>query len=219
MAGALEYSAGERVVSSQPMERRIELYTWDSRGRMWSGPDEIAYSLKGSRRILDGLRELNGSWHGDLELKAPGLPSMKLFAYVRDLGDSCMATLDLEGMSGGPAEVLLVVPAERRAELRLEFAFEFTAFLRFLEGPVSQGTEQALHDGVDRILRDAAQETTIVISVETRFIASDVHILTAHACERLAMGMVAWAREEHAACAARESGNGRRRCPSHARLA
>ena len=219
MQRTLGYSASEQAAPSKQMERRIELHTWDSRGRGWSGPDEISYSLTGSRRILDRLRELNGSWHGDLEFKAPDLPAMKFFAHVHDLGDSCLATLDLEGVPGGPVEILLVVPAERRLKIRPEFAFEFTAFTRFLEGPASQGTEQALHDGIERILMEAPQDTTVVISVETRFIAPDVHILTAQACERLAMSMVAWASEDHASRADRErgagNGNGRSRAQSH----
>ena len=179
-------------------ERRIELYSWDSRSRSWSGPDEIGYTLKGSRRILDRLREGNGSWRGELRLQTAGIPAVTFWAQVRDLGDVYLATLDLGEYPGGPLETILVVPAERRARLRGEFAFEFTAFLRFLEGPASHGAEFAFHDGLERLLREAPSAAMIVISVETRFTSPDEHLLTAQAGERLIMSMVAWAAEAQA---------------------
>jgi hypothetical protein len=179
--------------------RRIELYSWDSRSRAWSGPDEIAYSLKGSRRILDRLREGNGSWRGELRPQSAGLPALPLWAHIRDLGDVCLGTLDLEGNRGGLIEAVLVIPPERRPQLRAELAFEFTAFLRFLEGPVSHGSELAFHDGLERLLKEAASGATIVISVETRFTEPDEHLLIALACERLSMSMVAWVAEKRAA--------------------
>jgi hypothetical protein len=179
-------------------ERQIELYSWDSRARAWSGPDQIVYSLKGSRRILDRLREGNGSWRGELRPQSAGLAALPLWAQVRDLGDVCLGTLDLQGNPGGLIEAVLVVPAERRPRLRAELAFEFTAFLRFLEGPVSLGSELAFHDGLERLLREAPSGATIVLSVETRFTEPDEHLLIALACERLSMSMVAWAGEKRA---------------------
>ena len=180
-------------------ERYIELHGWDSRNQAWSGPDELSYSLKGGRRILDGLREGGGCWHGELRVKAPQVPPLTFYAQVYDLGDGCVATLDMEGSPGGPLEVVLVIPAERRSMVRPEMAFEFAAYLRFLEGPVSRGSEMAIFDRVERTLRETDARTTIVFSMETRFAGPEVHILTAQACERLAMAMVAWAGEKHAA--------------------
>jgi hypothetical protein len=64
----------------------------------------------------------------------------------RTVGDAGLAVIDLEGSPGGPLEVTLVVPAHRRTRVRRDFAFEFAAFLRFLEGPESSGSELAIHD-------------------------------------------------------------------------
>jgi hypothetical protein len=179
-----------------PLDGRIELHGWDSRSQEWHGPDEITFKLVGSRRLLDRLRELHGCWHGKLSAQAPGSPSLTFCAQTYDLGDSGLATIDMEGSPGGPLEVLLVVPPSRRSEARPELAFEFTSYLRFLEGRVSHGSELAMHDYVERILRDTAPETTIVISVETRFVAPEVHELIASAAEKLAMSLIAWMAEK-----------------------
>ncbi len=91
---------------------------------------------------------------------------------------------------------MLVIPPQRREQLRPELAFEFASYLRFLEGPESQGVEMAIHDHVESAIRESDPETTLVISVETRFLTSEVHILIADAAEKLAMSLIAWLREK-----------------------
>jgi hypothetical protein len=180
-------------------EPRIALHGWDSRDQVWHGPDELAYALCGSREILRKLRPLASSWHGKLHAQMPGQLSLNFCASIHDLGDAGLAIIDLEGSPGGPLEVTLVVPAHRRARVRTDFAFEFAAFLRFLEGLESSGSELAIHDYIQRVLSETGAATTLVFSIETRFLESEVQILIAEQVERLAMSMIAWMTEKDAA--------------------
>jgi hypothetical protein len=84
-------------------------------------------------------------------------------------------------------------------------AFEFAAFLRFLEGPESSGSELAIHDYIQRVLRETDAATTLVFSIETRYLEREVQILIAQQVERLAISMIAWMTEKEAAHSARLS--------------
>ena len=181
----------------------IALHGWDSRGQVWHGPDELAYTLSGSREILRKLRPLASSWHGRLHAQMPGQLSLDFCTSIYDLGDAGLATIDLEGSPGGPLEVTLVVPAHRRARVRKDFAFEFAAFLRFLEGPKSSGSELAIHDYIHRVLSETGAGTTLVFSIETSFLEREVQILIAEQVERLAISMIAWMAEKDATPPAR----------------
>ncbi len=185
-----------------PGPGRIELHGWDSRNRAWYGPDELAYSLTGCRGLVAKLRELHGCWQGRLLAQAPGSPSLAFCVQLRDLGDVGLATLDLEGSPGGPVEALLIVPAQRRGRIRPELAFEFTSYLRFLDGPVSQGSEIAIHDHLERTLAETPDGVTIVISVENHFISTEANLLAAEQAERMAMSLVGCMLEKDS-CAAK----------------
>jgi hypothetical protein len=134
-----------------------------------------------------------------------GQLALDFCASIYDLGDAGVAIIDLESAPGGPLEVTLVVPAHRRARVRNDFAFEFAAFLRFLEGPESSGSELAIHDHIHRVLRETGAATTLVFSIETRFLESEVQILIAEQVERLAISMIAWMTEKDAMHPARLS--------------
>jgi len=177
----------------------VALHGWDSLSQVWHGPDELAYTLSGSREILRKLRPLASSWHGRLHAQMAGRLSLNLCASIHDLGDAGLAIIDVEGSPGGPLEVTLVVPAHRRARVRKDFAFEFAAFLRFLEGPESSGSELAIHDYIHRVLSETGSATTLVFSIETRFLDSELQILIAEQVERLAISMIAWMTEKDAA--------------------
>ena len=182
---------------------RIELHGWDSQGQAWHGPDELAFSLAGCRNIVRKLRELRGSWHGRLRSQVPGELPLSFCGAIYDLGDAGLGLLDMEGSANGPLEVVVVIPAQRRKAVRPEFAFEFTSFLRFLEGKVSTGWEMAIHDYVQRVLHETGEEKTLVFSIETRSVVPEVHILISQQAGRLAMGMIAWMIEKDAASPAR----------------
>ena len=176
--------------------RPIQLHGWDARLHAWHGPDELTFKLTGCRRILGKLRQLPGSWYGRLRAEIPGGVPLSFCASIHDLGDAGLASLDLDGSPYGPMEVLLVVPAQRRSKIRPELAFEFVAFLRFLEGPESVGAEMAIHDYIERVLREAGERESLIFSIETRSVEPEVRILISQQAERLAMSMIAWMAEK-----------------------
>jgi hypothetical protein len=182
-----------------PKHPHIELHGWDARTQCWTEPHELAYRLRESRHILDHLRQLPGSWYGHLKAELPGQLSLSFCASVYDLGDAALGVLDLAGTEGGPLEFVLVVPPQRRARLRPEFAFEFVSFLRFLQGPHAAHCELALHDHIEHTCAQAAPETTLVFSVETGQSDRELHALVGQQAERLAMAMVAWMYEKDGA--------------------
>jgi len=192
--------AGRETIRHEP---HIALHGWDSRTQVWHGPDELTYGLSGSRHILRKLRQLPGSWYGRLRAQIAGQLPLTFCASIHDLGDAGLAVLDLEGSPHGPLEVTLVIPAQRRARIRKDFAFEFVSFLRFLEGSESSGSELAVHDYIHQVLTETGEATTLVFSIETQFVEREVQILISQQVERLAMSMIAWMAEKDASIAAR----------------
>jgi hypothetical protein len=195
-------------------QTRIELHGWDASARAWHGPDELPLTLDGCRRILQNLRELPGSWYGRLRSRIPGEAPMSFTASIHDLGDAGLGVLDLEGSPGGPLQVLLVVPASRRARLRPELAFEFVSFLRFLEGAENLGTELAIHDYVQHVLEEPGPPATLIFSIETRVTLPEERLLLSQQAGKVAMSMIAWLPEKDGAP---ETLRGKR--PSHANAA
>ena len=94
----------------------IEWHGWDSTSGAWHGPDELDFSLAGCRGILGRLRQFSSSWTGRLGVPAAGRMPLSLWASVRDLGDAGLAVLDADGSPGGPLEVVLVAPVQRRPQ-------------------------------------------------------------------------------------------------------
>ena len=119
----------------------------DSGAGAWHGPTELTFTLRGCGRILSQLRELPGSWYGKLRTEAPEEPPLGFHVSIHDLGDAGLALLDIEGSPGGPLEVVLAIPAQRRARIRPDLAFEFVAFLGLSERP----GESRLGDGHSRL--------------------------------------------------------------------
>ncbi len=187
-----------QVSDQTQSEPRIELHGWDCEAQAWHGPDEILFKLNGARSLLQKLRRLQGSWHGKLRAQPLGNLPLSFCASIYDLGDAGLATIDLEGSPAGPLAVSLVVPAQRRAHLRPEFAFEFVSFLRFLEGHVSSGAELPIHDYVQRVLTETAKATTLVFAVETRPVEVETEVFLHEQVERLTMGVIAWMGEKDA---------------------
>jgi hypothetical protein len=177
---------------------RIELHGWDSLAGAWYGPTELAFTLRGCERVLSQLREMPGSWYGKLRTKAPGEPPMGFQVSIHDLWDAGLALLDIEGSPGGPLEVVLAVPAQRRARIRPDMAFEYVAFLGFLRGLEKPGSEMAIHDYMQRVLEEADRRSTLVFSMETRFVVPESRMSISQQAERLAMTMIAWMEEKDA---------------------
>jgi hypothetical protein len=59
----------------------------------------------------------------------PDERSNRFFILVHDLPDSAVASIYCDESKTGPAELVAVIPASRRSELREDFAFEFLAFI------------------------------------------------------------------------------------------
>ena len=179
-------------------EGRVELHGCDSLSSAWHGPTELTFTLRGCGRILSQLRELPGSWYGKLRTEAPEEPPLAFHVSIHDLCDAGLALLDFEGSPGGPLEVVLVVPAQRRARIRPDMAFEYVAFLGFLRGLEKPGSEMAIHDYIQRVLEEADATSTLVFSIETRFMVPESRMLISQQAERLAMSMIAWMAEKAA---------------------
>ena len=139
---------------------RVHLYGWDSRSETWSGPNELGCRSLPDRRLLQALRAAPGkSWYGPVNCCISGEPAARFFALVHDLSDCAIASIYCDESKAGPAEILAVIPADRRSHLRDEFAFEFLAFARFL-GSLSAGAELQVHDAIASAIADQRDSTT-----------------------------------------------------------
>jgi hypothetical protein len=77
-------------------------------------------------------------------------------------------------------------------------AFEYVAFLGFLRGLEKPGSEMAIHDYMQRVLEEADRPSTLVFSMETRFVVPESRMSISQQAERLAMTMIAWMEEKDA---------------------
>jgi len=109
---------------------------------------------RASKRLLNTLRSTSGkSWFGGLKCASPGEPEARFFVVVHDLRDCAVAMVYCGDSKAGPAEVLVVVPAELRSSLRPEFAFEFLAFSSFL-GAVSESAAITVQDRITAAMEE-----------------------------------------------------------------
>jgi hypothetical protein len=56
----------------------------------------------------------------------------------------------------------------------------------------------AVHDYIQRVLGEAANPSTLVFSIETRFVVPESRMSICEQAERLAMSMIAWMSEKDA---------------------
>lgn len=170
-----------------------QLYGWDARLRFWHGPDELNTEMRnGTHRLADTLRRSPGnSWFGPVQCAVPGEPAARFFAVAQDLGDAAVATLYCNESKTGPAEIVAVLPAERRARLRPEFAFEFMAFANFLGSAGAQvGLE--IHNRLDAALAETAPSDSLVFSIGTGLWAGDADHMLSICVEKVAIAMLHW---------------------------
>jgi len=176
-------------------ECRIQMYGWDSPTETWSGPTRLGFPRRGSQRVLEALRAAPGqSWYGPLNCGAPGQPRARFFTLIHALCDSAVAMIYCNDSRTGPAEVLAVLPRELRARLRPEFAFEFVAFLRFLEA-LSESGALTVHDLITAGIAEAHPSDALIFSISTGLWTSDQeHVLSA-CVEKVAISMLEWIAE------------------------
>ena len=175
--------------------RRIQFYGWDSPTEIWHGPDELEYDLGGARRLLKTLRRASGrSWFGAIKWPSAEGADNRFFAVIHDLGDCAVAMIYCDESKAGPAEVLAVIPAERRSRLRAEFPFEFMAFTSFLRSISEVSTEQ-LYEKMTAALAETSDTDSLVISITTGLWLNDLDCVLSSCAEMVAMAMLGWSGE------------------------
>lgn len=180
-----------RTAALRQPEEPVRLYGWDSRAQIWHGPTELSAGAPPSRRLLDALLAAPGrSWYGPVNCCAASDPPVRLFALVHDLSDCAVASLYDNESKAGPAEILAVIPARRRARLREDFAFEFLAFARFL-GAITPGAELQAHDAMVAALADDAG-SSCVFSISSGLLAADVDPVLSRCAETVAVTLGRW---------------------------
>ena len=175
----------------------IHLYGWNDEGGFWHGPTEIPSALNGAGSILRKLKNAPGTFNGKLRCNVRGLPGVDFQTTVYDLTDAGLAMVHLDGDLHAPIGVVAVIPAQRRRNLRPEFAFGFVSFLSFLGAAASPGSELAIHDYLESVLQtDTA--SALVFTVEGSRLDSDISIVTSVYFENLAIAMLQWLSTKHA---------------------
>jgi hypothetical protein len=180
-------------------ERRIQLYGWDSRTEIWSGPTELSFPRRAPQRLLEALRTTPGrSWYGPVNCCASGEPAARFFTIVHDLCDCAVAMIYCHESRTGPAEILVVVPPEVRTYLRPEFAFGYVAFVRFL-GALGEDSALTVHDLITAAITAAHPCDSLVFSISTGLWMSDLDHVLSICVEKIAMSMLQWIAERNAA--------------------
>jgi hypothetical protein len=175
----------------------IHLYGWNDQGGFWHGPTEIAPASNGTGSILRKLKNAPGTFHGKLRGSVRGLPGVDFQTTVYDLTDAGLAMVHLDGDLHAPIGVVAVITAQRRRHLRPEFAFGFVSFLSFLGAAASPGSELAIHDYLESVLRTDTG-SSLVFTVEGSQLDSDTNIVTSAYFENLAVAMLEWLRTKYA---------------------
>jgi hypothetical protein len=176
----------------------ISLYGWDSQSETWHGPSEPGCGLPDTR-LLQALEAVAGrSWYGAVNCcKLQGMAA-RFFAMVHDLSDCATASIYCGESKAGPAEILAVIPACRRASLRDEFAFEFVSFARFL-GAVSAGAELQVHDAIASAIAEEPDCRTLVFSISSGLWPEDLEPVLSRCVEKIAVTLCQWLAEPSAA--------------------
>jgi hypothetical protein len=110
---------------------------------------------------------------------------------VHDLSDCGIASIYCDESKAGPAEILAVIPAERRKCLRDEFAFEFLAFARFLAA-LNAGAELQVHDAIASAIADQRGSNSLVFSISSGLWPSDHDAVLSCCVETVAVALCQW---------------------------
>jgi len=174
---------------------KVQFYGWDSPTEIWHGPDELEYDLGGARHLIRALQRSPGrSWYGAIKCPSRGGLADRFFAVIHDLGDCALAMIYCDESKAGPAEILAVIPAERRSRLRAEFPFEFMAFTSFLRSTSEVASEQ-LYERMTAALAETCDSDSLVISITTGLWANDLDYVLSRCAEMVTMAMLRWSGE------------------------
>ncbi len=185
-------SAKARRRNPSPIGERIRLFGWDSRAELWHGPTELSCCTRPDQHLLRALRDkLGESWYGPLTCTLPHERSHRFFIVVHDLPDSAVVSIYCDQSKTGPAELVAVIPASRRSELREDFAFEFLAFAHFL-GSVSAAAELQVHDAIATAIGEYRDPHSLVFSISTGLWPTDLDHVLSHCVEKVAVTLCEW---------------------------
>lgn len=174
---------------------KVQWYGWDSLTKSWHGPDELQYTNGGSGRLLNALKRSSGrSWYGPVKCQSPGEPESRFFAVIHDLDDCSVAMIYCDDSKAGPAEIVVAIPAARRARLRAEFAFEFLAFTSFLRS-TNEIDGMELHNRMTAALAETCDSDSVVFSITTGLWANDLDYVLSRCAEMVASAMLQWSGE------------------------
>jgi hypothetical protein len=124
---------------------------------------------------------------------------------VHDLSDCAVASIYCDESKAGPAEILAVIPADRRSHLRDEFAFEFLTFARFL-GSLGAGSELQVHDAIESAIAEQRAPNVFIFSISSGLWPSDLDPVLSLCVEKVAVTLCQWLNESSASC--RRAGRG-----------
>jgi hypothetical protein len=169
----------------------VHLHGWDSGAGSWHGPISLALGRRAIHPTLTKMKTARGTFHGNLRCSVSGLPCIDFHTSVYDLKDTGLAIVHSEGSHGGPVGIVAVVPTSRRRLLRNDFAFELMTLISFLGAPINSGSELAIHDYIQEVMRTDSSATQI-FAVETAELISDTSIVLSAHFEQLALTMLDW---------------------------
>jgi len=106
------------------------------------------------------------SWYGPVNCLSGREPVTRLFVLVHKFADCATAMIYCDESTTGPAEILVVLPAQRRSRLRPEFVFEFLSFVRFL-GAVDAGAELHVHDAITAAIAETRGSDSLIFSISS----------------------------------------------------
>ena len=176
----------------KPPAPSVQLYGWDSKHTAWHGPNALSKGVKPSSRLLKSLQAVSGkSWFGPLACCSAEQESARFFTLIHDLSDCAVSIIYCDESKAGPAEIVAVIPAGRRACVRPDFAFEFLAFCRFL-GVVDAGHECQVHDAIAAGIAEAPAEDHLVFSFSSGMWPEDLDHVLSCCVEQVAVSLCKW---------------------------
>ena len=159
-------------------------------------PDEVGSTLRRPRGLLESLRKAHGhSWYGPVSCSSRRDPATRFFVLVHEHPDGATAMIYCDESKTGPAEIVSVLPARLRPQLRTDFPFEFLSFARFL-GAIGAGCELQVHDAIAAAIADAGEEDSLVFSIGSGLWPSDRELVLSECVEAIAVTLLEWLEEK-----------------------
>ena len=118
-------------------------------------------------------------------------PATRFFVLVHKFTDCATAMIYCNESKTGPAEILAVLPAQRRSRLRPEFAFEFLSFARFL-GSIDAASEFHVHDAIAAAIAETRDSDSLVFSIASGLWPGDREHVLSECVENISVTLLEW---------------------------